>query len=439
MGNPLWNSALFFSCKEKILFIRSIVRSADKNMKNVPCSHLVLPWLVLLAFFLPVRALHAQTYTNFTTIDDPLAVAGVDSGTYVEGIYSNIVVGYFYNGTGRHGFYHVLGTSTYTTLDDPLSTSSSTTNTVAYGISGRNIIGWYVDEKGDSGNYGFLYNMDSGTYYTLDDPSSISSGVSSTEAFGIDGTNIVGYFNYNGRPGSSVFSFLSTFDPSQPGSFTYSTFYIPIPEQIETTYTNYTTELYGISGNLVVGAVVDTMFYHHGFVYDLNTSQYTFLTNSSGGIIFPYGISGNQVVGYLADPNKSFNPGGFLLTLGTTNLIVLEDPFGVEGTYAQGISDGQIVGYYSDNNGSIHGFVVGSPPVAPPIMELFSLQHNKFVFDVGNGIPNAPLLILGCTNFNFDQWTVISSNTLNSAGALNVTDVIDVTPGHEFYRAEEFP
>jgi hypothetical protein len=304
---------------------------------------------VLLVLIFAAVGVHAQTYTNFTTIDEPLAESGISGGTYVEGISGSTVVGYFYNGTGRHGFYHVLGTTNYTTLDDPLSTSSSSTNTAAYGISGRNIVGSYEDEKGFTGEYGFLYNMDSGAYYTINDLNGISEGESSSAAYAIDGDNIVGYFVSNARPGDSVLSFLTAFDSSQPSSYNFTSFYVPIPEQVTVTYTNYNTQLTGISGNLVVGAVVDTNGYHLGLVYNLTTGGYIFLTNSAdGGIIFPNGIEGNQVVGHYSDPAKNFNNSGFVLALGTTNLIEDRRSAGVGGNvcagHIRGIGGGLLCG-----------------------------------------------------------------------------------------------
>jgi hypothetical protein len=398
-----------------------------------------LPGVDPVGFLLPLLAIHAQTYTNFTTIDDPLAAGGISGGCYAEGIYSNIVVGYFYNGSGRHGFYHVLGTSTYTTLDDPASISTFGTNTAAYGISGRNIVGLYVNT---TGTYGFLYNLDSGTYYTLSDPSSVSSEANYTEAYGIDGTNIVGYYIYNAFPGDEIFSFVATFVPSQPGSYSYSACYSPIPSKLMATYTNYTTYTYGISGSQVVGSVVDTNSLQHGYVYNLNTQDYTFLTNSTtGGIIFPNGISGNQVVGHFSDPAKNFNYSGFLLTLGTMNLIEIADPLGVEATYAQGISDGLIVGYYVDGSGADHGFVVGTPTVSPPVVDLVNVSGNQLAVTVTNGVASTPFVILSSPNLQLplNQWTVVSSNVLSTNGSFTITNTISLLPTNMFYRVVVYP
>lgn len=68
--------------------------------------------------------------------------------------------------------------------------------TQAVGIDGANIVGYYVD---GSGRYGFRY--DGSTWQNLNYP-----GASGTSAFGIDGANIVGYYwDANG-----VHGFLAT-------------------------------------------------------------------------------------------------------------------------------------------------------------------------------------------------------------------------------------
>jgi len=77
-----------------------------------------------------------------------------------------------------HGFsYDGQG---YTTLDVP-----GETDTFAYGIDGSNIVGFYDDENGDS--HGFIY--DGQDYTTLDAP-----GAYHTYVYGTDGSNIVGYY-----------------------------------------------------------------------------------------------------------------------------------------------------------------------------------------------------------------------------------------------------
>ncbi len=69
---------------------------------------------------------------------------------------------------------------TYTQLEVPGATS-----TEASGIDGNNVVGWFEDADGDE--HGFLY--DGTDYTTLEPEGAISSG-----ARAIDGNNVVGWF-----------------------------------------------------------------------------------------------------------------------------------------------------------------------------------------------------------------------------------------------------
>ena len=128
------------------------------------------------------------------------------------------------------------------------------------------------------------------TYTTLDDP---TMGVIGTQAFGIDGNNIVGEYldsshNWNG--------FIYN------GS-TWTTLDDPL---------GYQTCACGISGNKVVGGYEDTSGNYHGFFY--NGSTYTTLDDPLGFKgTWAQGISGNTVVGYYVD--SSGNAHGFEATI----------------------------------------------------------------------------------------------------------------------------
>jgi hypothetical protein len=86
-------------------------------------------------------------------------------------------------GAGNHGF--LFNGSTYSALNDP---NANAVGTLAFGISGSNIVGYFGD---NTGNHGFLYN--GSTYTTLDDPNATAG----TLAQGIDGSNIVGFYTDN--------------------------------------------------------------------------------------------------------------------------------------------------------------------------------------------------------------------------------------------------
>jgi hypothetical protein len=99
-------------------------------------------WAALAATLVavPVRA-------GFVTIDVPGA-----TGTHVQGISGNNIVGYYQNATGQHGF--LYNGSTYTTLDDP---NASPGETFAYGVSGSTVVGYYFD---GTGVHGFVFTPD---------------------------------------------------------------------------------------------------------------------------------------------------------------------------------------------------------------------------------------------------------------------------------------
>ncbi len=75
-----------------------------------------------------------------------------------------------------------------------------------------------------------------------------------------------------------------------------------------------------------------------------------------------YGISGNNIVGSYTD--GSGNNYGFLYNGSTYT--TLDDPLGVWGTWVSGIDGNNIVGYYTDSSGYAHGFEASIEPVPEP-------------------------------------------------------------------------
>lgn len=404
--------------------------------------HSFYRWLALAAFGLLAIAVRAQTYTNFTTINEPLAGSGSSYGTFVEGISGDVVVGFYYNSQGRHGFYHTLGTTIYTTLDVPAGTGSASSSTAAYGISGNNIVGYY-SATNESGTYGFIYNIGAGAYTTFDDPAGVFEGESSTEAFAIDGNDVVGDEVNDSIQGENVAGFLFAPISGQPS---FAEFYAPLPWRItpgeDGNITNYNTQPYGISRDNVVGRASGTDGYSHGFVYNLDTASLTLLTNSDGGgFLWPYGIDGTNVVGYFSDPNNNYNYDGFLFSLGSTNLTTVSDPLGIGGTFAQGISGNAIVGYYYDNNGAPHGFVVGTPsvPIPAPVISAFALTGGEYTLRGTNGVPDGPYALLSSTNLALplNNWTLVTTNTFDGNGACTFSNTMDPAAPRMFYRLQE--
>jgi hypothetical protein len=183
--------------------------------------------------------------------------------------------------------------------------------TEAFGINGNNILGTYGDTSGK--RHGFIYNGSS--WITLDAP-----GATDTVAYSIDGSNIVG--TYDGHGFLYDGSIWTTIDP---------------PDSCD-------TYIRGISGNKIVGYYRDSTWDWHGFLYD--GSSWTILDG-----VQAYGVDGNNIVGVS-------NTSGFLYDGSTW--VTFSMP-GSQITTAQDIYGDYIVGGYTNfSNGYMyeHGFLL---------------------------------------------------------------------------------
>ena len=136
---------------------------------------------------------------QYTTLNDPLAIANSSFGTFAEGINDlGQVVGWYGNDSGAHGFLYSHGQ--YTTLNDPLGIGD---DTFAYGVNNKGqIVGAYAD---NSGVHGFLSSH--GQYTTLNDPLATES----TRAEGInDLGQIVGFYGDSSGEHDSSTATVST-------------------------------------------------------------------------------------------------------------------------------------------------------------------------------------------------------------------------------------
>jgi len=207
----------------------------------------------------------------------------------------------------------------FTTLNYPGASS-----TTAGGIDGNNIVGWYEDAIGVT--HGFLYNGTSWT--TLDYPSA-----SSTAVLDIHGNNIVGeYEDATGEHGF-LYDGSSWKSLNYPGAFD--------------TYAN------GIDGSNIVGEYEDASGCS-GFKYNYNTNSWNriwFPTLSND--VLAWGIDGNNIVGEFQD--TAFNEHGFFYD-GTNAPISLLYP-GSPNTVFHGIDGDNIVGiwYIIDESDEYHG------------------------------------------------------------------------------------
>ncbi|MBZ5536630.1 MAG: DUF6531 domain-containing protein [Acidobacteriia bacterium] len=175
-----------------------------------------------------------------------------------------------------------------TNLLTPLSNLPGTPNA----ISGNNIVGYYITGSFLNWQFhGFLYNITTGNWITLDKP-----GASGTQPQGISGNSIVGW------AGSSGFLYDIT-----TGIWTALT----MPGVMSTSPV-------AIDGNNIVGYYIDASGHDQGFLYDGTT--WTTLTEFPGvNWPYPIGISGNKIIsnggisgntghGYLYTITASANP-----------------------------------------------------------------------------------------------------------------------------------
>jgi hypothetical protein len=304
---------------------------------------------LVLALLLSAAAAYAGTSYTFQTLNDPdgnlqTIAMGIDDGNIV-GSFETYING---GNSDTDGFIYNIATQTYTTLDDPAANALNG-GTAPSGISGGNIVGHYFDN-----NYvphGFIYNIATQTYTTLDDPDASTGSYTGTYAYGISDGNIVGYYSDNNDQGYTQ-GFLYNI-----ATQTYTTFSDPDGNQ---------TWAVGISGGNIVGYYYDFNLIQHGFLLNLATGNYTNIddpaANFANGGTVPSGISGGNIVGYYQDKNNHTH--GFVYNITSNLYTTLDDPASPagEGTYAYGISGGNIVGY-----AFLSGFLA-TPPQPPAII-----------------------------------------------------------------------
>ncbi len=149
--------------------------------------------------------IYNTTTQSFTNFSDPLAANATDAW----GISGHEIVG-TYGGTDNieHGFIYNTNLDTFTTLDDPLAVGE----TIITGIYGNYLVGTYDTSNAE---FGFIYDETTSTFTTLSDPLGIE-----TDAFGIDGTDVVGlYITPDNRWHGFIYSYSQTSTP-EPGLLT---------------------------------------------------------------------------------------------------------------------------------------------------------------------------------------------------------------------------
>jgi hypothetical protein len=354
------------------------------------------PILALLALMALIRPAQAQNYT-YTTLDDPAAPPGFTEALGISG--GNIVGNYGISINIQPGFLYNIATNTYTTLQAP----NSDGNTTALGIDGGNIVGSYHDTNGE---HGFLYNLATKTWTTFDDPNTTDD----TVAQGISGGNIVGWYQ---DVNFAIHGFLYNI-----ATQTYTTLDEP------NTGDDFLTTPTGISGGNIVGSYLGSDSYYHGFLYNIATQTYTTLDGPNGD----GGFRNNQLIGIDGGTILGDDSGTtFLYNLATqtyTTLSLSVDPN--DSTTVKGISGGNIVGYFNDYTTGYHGFLATPTPIAPSISLNPANQSVNADDDAGfsaqaTGTP-APSLIWQISTDSGGSWSNLTGNV--TFAGVNTADLV---------------
>lgn len=213
-------------------------------------------------------------------------------------------------------------------------------NTQAWGVSDGIVVGdYYTQYTPNNLLYGYIYNNNSRTYTTVQDPNAGSANGDGTVLTSIFNGEYGGFFTANGVNNGFIYNgqtFRTIDDPLGAGG----------------------TQIFGISGNNIVGTYVDSLGASHGFLY--NGSTFTTindpLANETANLgTSVHGISSSgEIVGYYLTGNGGYSAftdvnGGF-----TT----LSDPNAVQssgGTFIFGVAGNELVGGYFDQTEG-HGF-----------------------------------------------------------------------------------
>ena len=185
---------------------------------------------------------------TWTTLNFP----GADGTTRISGIDGSNLVGSY----DHHGFVYNMTTQNWTTIDMPTAKS-----TLVRGISGNNIVGEYSDSVPWGPWHSFLYDGTNWTTIPLN-----TGGGFDNISYGIDGDIIVS-FNQIYNIATQSLTILN-----YPGADR--------------------TMICGIDGSNLVG-----YYDHHGFVYNMTTQNWTTIDVPGATYTRIYDIDGSNLVG----------------------------------------------------------------------------------------------------------------------------------------------
>jgi len=274
------------------------------------------------AFVLILASLPASVAPAITIDYTPFNYPG-SSFTMPKAMSGNEVVGYYDTPGNTVGFLYNTTTQQWTSLPEV-----SGAGFTPYGVSGNTIVG-----QGEGGSYS--YNISTGVYTSIVDPNA-PSGVN---VQGLSGSYMAGWY----YAPSTEADYGDVFNGSTWSEIDY-------PQ-------SRLTLAYGINGDQVVGYYQDSVANGldvHGFVYNMQTATWQSFTDPAGvqgeGAIEPAtnitGISGNYMVGQFAFSDNVTS--AFLYDSGTW--INLGDAFanGMDGNYFFGARGGSDSGYIAE-------------------------------------------------------------------------------------------
>ncbi len=227
-----------------------------------------------------------SSYPTHGFIYNGLTYSRVDypgsTSTRILDVDNGRMVGTYDLGGLRHGF--VYDGVSFATIDDPLTSKNYFNGSEAWGISGNKIAGYFMDDSATT--HGYVY--DGNSFTTIDNPYSPVTFVA-----GIDGNKVIGNFTSSNIEHSFVYD---------------GTSYTLIDDPLGTR----TTEALGISGNQVVGwySTVAQPNLQRGFIFD--GTHFNDFQVPQSSMTVPVGIDNGVIVG---DVFNATGEHGFIATI----------------------------------------------------------------------------------------------------------------------------
>jgi len=330
-------------------------------------------------------SMYAKAQYNFVTFDAPGSPM-----VNVVGISGNTIIGNCFN--NYRGFIYVYngGCTVFDALDSY--------ETYLTAIDGNNICGW-----GDAGN------MDSFEYNGSDYIS-----ISQTDTImGISGNKMI-FFSMQNQD-----TYL--LDGNNKTILT-----MPITGVIF-------TFAKGIDGNNIVGYYDQQQGPDIGFLYD--GTNYTTISVPGFYDTIPTGISGGKIVGYCDYGRVSNYYGasqGFVYNGSTFTLFTVP---GSISTQAAGISGNNIAGSYTDTNNIIHGFLAIPIQPKPCSLGILNMTNSELQITL-TGTANYQYILQSSTSLVPPiSWTITSTNLTDANGNSSITITNLPAAGSVFFRA----